>query len=217
MIKTFNVNVRYCLKEWEKHGDWGKLHGNVPAASRFTPAQKAVLESEYKDVVWRPWQQNVIDICNADVDPRKIWWFWEPDGNSGKSYLMKWLAIQYKHCVIGSGKCGDIFHQITKAMDADPLAWPRLVLFDIPRCSKDYVSWKAMEALKNGQVVSTKYEGGKFEFKHPHVICFANEEPAYEKMSADRWEGCVKRVRRTRSIGVQRRVGANGVAANMIV
>ncbi len=215
MIKTWPVNVRYCTKEAK--GDWGKLHGNIPEASRFAPGEKACMEGQFANVSWRPWQQNVIDICNAEPDARKIYWFWEPDGGCGKSFLAKWLAINYR-CVVGTGKRGDIFHQVTKMMDANAEHWPRLVLFDIPRCSKDFVSWSAIEALKNGCVISTKYEGGEWYFPPPQVICFANEEPQYEKMSADRWVGTVRRVRKQRSVGeALRRVGAGGVSANLIV
>ncbi len=207
MRSNWDTNVKYCLKE--SKGDWSKIHGNIPEASRYCPSEKAVMEKEYKNVEWRTWQQHVIDLCNEDPDDRKIFWFWEPEGNSGKSYLMKWLAIQYR-CVIGGGKRADIFHQVTMAMDKNNNNWPELILFDIPRSSLKYVSYAAMEELKNGLVNAPKYEGGQFKFPKPQCIVFANEPPHYGEMSADRW--CVKRLC-VRSVNE----ALNGVSSNLIV
>ncbi len=187
-------NVAYCVKE--ANGNWAKLHGNVPEASRYKPWEQLVIDQLYKNVVWRTWQQDVIDIINGPIDSRKIYWFWEPDGNSGKSFLVKWLFLQYR-CILGGGKMADVFHQVTKMFEAGPLA-PTLVLLDIPRSSLDYCNYGAIEKLKDGMVAAGKYDGGQFDFLPPHVLCFANEEPAYEKMSEDRW--AVKRLRKARTV-----------------
>lgn len=195
MLKAWKLNVAYCAKEM--NGDWAKLHGNVAEASRFKPYEKAVMETVYKYVVWRPWQQNVIDIVAGPVDARKIYWFWEPEGNSGKSFLTKWLYMNHR-CVVGGGKKADVFHQVAKALEEDPNAWPQLILLDIPRSAQKYCSYGAIEDLKNGFVNSGKYEGGVFAFPAPHVLVFANEEPEYEEMSMDRW--VVKRLRKARTV-----------------
>ena len=65
---------------------------------------------------------------------------------------------------------------------------PEIILLDIPRASKDFINYGAIEQLKNGCLYSGKYEGGDCIFPHPHVICFANEEPDKDMMSKDRWD-----------------------------
>lgn len=184
MKASWAKNVAYCTKEMR--GDWSKIHGNIPEASRYKPYEKVVMETTYKDVVWRTWQQDVIDIVAGPVHPRHVYWFWEPTGNSGKSFLTKWMFMNWR-CVIGGGKKADVFHQVAKALEADANNWPQLVLLDIPRSNQKYCCYGAIEDLQNGFVNSGKYEGGVYAFPQPHVIVFANEEPDYAEMSADRW------------------------------
>ncbi len=208
MKRSWKLNVKYCSKEMA--GDWNRLHGNIPEASRYKPREKRVMEAEYKDVVWRGWQKDVIDICNGPVDPRKIHWFWEPEGNSGKSYLCKWLYMNYR-CIVGGGKKDNVFHQVAQAFEMDEGGDPQLILLDIPRSAQKWVSYGALEDLKNGFINSGKYDGGQFAWMKPHVICFANEEPDYCEMSMDRWS--VKRLWKKRSVGQ----ALNGVSSNLIV
>ncbi len=52
---------------------------------------------------------------------------------------------------------------------------------------EDYVSYQALEEIKDGIFFSGKYEGGMKIFNSPHVICFANFSPAEHKLSGDRW------------------------------
>lgn len=68
----------------------------------------------------------------------------------------------------------------------------RIVIWDVPRYSLDYINYAAMEEVKNGCFASTKYESGMCVFRNPHVVVFANAPPDYAKMSKDRW--CVFRI-----------------------
>lgn len=180
--RSWKTNVQYCTKD----GDWSKIHGNIAAAYRYSPGEKAVLDMFYADVQWKPWQQRIIDIVDGPKDPRKIWWFWEETGNVGKTYLARWLAINYR-CQIGNGKKADVFNGIAKAMEANPKAWPQLILLDIPRSMLEYINYGAIEEMKNGFLYSGKYEGAQLIFPPPHVVVFSNEAPDKGKLSADRW------------------------------
>lgn len=195
MVKKWSVNISYCGKEAK--GDWSKLYGNVPEASRYKEWEQRAIDAEYNDVVWRGWQKEVIRICDGPVDPKKIHWFWEPESNSGKSYLTKWLFMNYK-CIVGGGKKANVFHQVAQAFEKDPQADPQLILLDIPRSAQKWCSYGALEDLKNGFVNSGKYDGGQFAWPKPHVVVFANEEPDYNEMSMDRWS--VKRLRKKRTV-----------------
>ena len=64
---------------------------------------------------------------------------------------------------------------------------PPIVIIDIPRCNGGFVSYQAIESIKNGIMVSTKYESGMVRFNKPHLLIFANEPPNMEKLSKDRW------------------------------
>lgn len=172
-----SANKAYCTKD-------GKYETNIPMTRK-----ELVLKDEYNGgaPVWREWQQSVIDLIDTKPDGRSIHWFWEPEGNVGKSYLSKYLSLD-DCCVIGAGKKADVFHQIAKKMEGDEFWYPKVVVVDVPRSNLEYVHMGTLEGLVNGHVYSGKYEGAECNFPFPHVICFANEAPRLETMSLDRWK-----------------------------
>lgn len=133
-----------------------------------------------------PWQMKCVEILRAEPHRRKIYWYYETVGGVGKSELCKY--IYYNMCaVICSGKSADIKYAIIKYKERNGF-WPEVILYDIPRTSKDYISWEAVESIKNGLFFSTKYESESVLMPVPHVCCFANFIPPYESLSKDRWK-----------------------------
>jgi len=131
------------------------------------------------------WQNDIIEIIKAEPDDRSIYWFWEADGGIGKTQFCKYLCVKYNACIM-SGKAADCKYGIVKFHEERGY-YPELVVFDIPRCNHDFISYDAIESIKNGLFFSGKYEGCQIVFNSPHVICFANETPEMYKLSADRW------------------------------
>lgn len=171
-------NITYCSK------DGTGIERTFP----LTPEElkKSILQEclqEYDGVEWKPWQQKVLDVIDGPVDKRAIHWFYEPDGNAGKSYLSKYIALT-KKVILGGGKANDVLNQCRVFLEE---AAPEVILMDVPRSSKEYVNYGLMEKLKDGCAYSGKYEGGVLLFKAPHFIVFANEAPDTSKMSKDRW------------------------------
>lgn len=167
-------NITYCSKD-------GDYITNFPL-----PRKERILQNEYSDVIWKPWQQQIIDIIETKPDSRTINWFYEPTGNVGKSYLCKYLCLKYD-CIIADGKKDNVLNQVKTFIDENPDKDPTVILLDVPRVSQDYINYGVIEQLKNGCVYSGKYEGGQLVFQYPHVIVFANEPPDLSKMSKDRW------------------------------
>lgn len=167
-------NIEYCSKE-----------GNV-LMNTFPDNINQKLLKSYNEVIWKPWQQDVLNIIESKPDSRTIYWFYDYQGNIGKSFLCKYIWLKYK-CIIGSGKKQDIFHQIKTWMEENEGEEPEIVILDVPRTNIDYVNYGAIEEIKNGLIYSGKYEGGVCAFNHPHVIIFANSKPDEEKFSKDRW------------------------------
>lgn len=133
-----------------------------------------------KELYW--WQQEIKDIMNTVPDDRTIYWYWDPDGNTGKSTFVKHLFVTTTHVCLADGKRADAFHIIAKLRTP-----PRTVLFDIPRHGASFVSYTAIEKIKNGLFNSGKYDSSTVVMRCPHVFCFANFEPNYEALSQDRW------------------------------
>lgn len=90
--------------------------------------------------------------------------------------------------VLEAGKRTDLIHIFSKYPS-------RIVIFDLSRTNeateerKHFLDgiYNLAEQLKNGRLISTKYDGEPLLFPTPHVIFFANFEPDYTKWSADRY------------------------------
>lgn len=171
-------NYKYCSKD-------GSYISNIELTLTQDEMKELILKAEYDDVKWRPWQKNIIDILDKTPDKRKIHWRWETSGNSGKSYLAKYLALT-RDVIICSGKKADVFNQVLEYVKNGRM--PKIILLDVPRTSLGYINYDAIEQLKNGFMYSGKYEGGQVFIKTPHVIAFANEEPDMDSLSEDRWD-----------------------------
>lgn len=136
----------------------------------------------------RPWQKELAEGYKDFADPydRTINWYWEPEGKIGKSILVKYFVDQ-RGAVTVSGKGSDCLYAIQQYVEKNGEG-PDIIIIDIPRCvNLEYVSYTAIEKLKDGCFFSGKYEGGMVRINTPHIIIFANEEPHTEKMSRDRW------------------------------
>jgi hypothetical protein len=171
-------NYRYTTKD-------GKYVTNItPKRSNVEQMHDRIL-SKYESVVWKPWQQAIIDIVEGEPDCRTIYWFWEREGNVGKTFLAKYLVLKYK-AIIANGKTSDIFNLIRSELEEDRP--PRDVIVDIPRSNLDYVNYGALEKLKDGCFYSGKYEGGMCVYEDINLICVANKMPEMGQMSLDRWK-----------------------------
>lgn len=63
----------------------------------------------------------------------------------------------------------------------------KMVIFDLERRQENFVSYSAMEQVKNGCFFSSKYESEIVVFNYVHVVVFANFAPDLQALSADRW------------------------------
>jgi len=176
---------------WEKARDWkslktycardetstGPIHTNMPGIPK--------LDDPMEGLSRKPWQKMIMEIIDKPPDKRKIYWFYDSEGQSGKTTFAKYLVI-YNQAIYVDGKANDIKHMIADRLKINSM--PRIVIFDFVRSKECYVSYEAIEAVKNGIFFSGKYESSQVVFNNPHVICFANFRPDESKLSADRWD-----------------------------
>ena len=166
---TIEDNIKYCSKD-----------GKYKCSRNCKPPREIKCITEL-----RPWQQDVVDIVEQDPDDRSINWYWERKGGIGKSALCRYLCINYGAICL-SGKGADMKHAICEMLKRGERA-PEIIILDVPRSNLDFLSYTGIEEVKNGCFFSGKYEGGQVIMPFPHIIVFANEEPAYGKLSKDRW------------------------------
>jgi len=132
-----------------------------------------------------PWQKEILDMVGTAPDNRKIYWYYDKHGGAGKSSLSKYLYFHHKVITLTIGKASDILNLVYKMQGKS------MYIFDISRTVTAGVMteiYAAMEAVKNGYFVNTKYDTGVCCMARPHVIVFSNMLPKYSALSLDRWE-----------------------------
>lgn len=149
------------------------------------------LMARYEGIEWKEWQKEIIEISEQPADGRTIYWVYDPKGNSGKSFLTKYLHLTRK-IIIADGKKDNVFNQVKTMLMGDKKNKilpedPEIVILDIPRSSEGYINYGVLEQLKGGLIYSGKYEGAVCEFDHVHVIVMANFMPDLSQFTADRW------------------------------
>ncbi len=173
VCKSWEKSVAYCRKP------------SFDGAKRWEQSVAKALLDPLVGLKLKPYQIRIFKIIEDKPDQRKIHWFWEPKGRTGKSVLTKHLCMS-RNALAVTGKASDIKYAvaewIAKRGELD------ILLIDLPRTNEKYISYQAMEEIKNGLFFSTKYESGMTIFNPPHVIIFANFPPDRETLSEDRWD-----------------------------
>lgn len=129
--------------------------------------------------ILREWQETLCDELMKKPDDRKVLWYVDECGGTGKSWMARWCLCNMQADLYTGGKVADVAYACTEKS---------IQLFDLSREKSEFFSYDAIEQLKNGCIFSPKYESGLKVFAVPHVVVFANWWPDMKKLSADRWE-----------------------------
>lgn len=157
-------NITYCSKE----------NNFVTKDIKVKKPLKILSESMLYE-----YQKKIIEFIKNEPNDRSIYWFYEPDGNVGKTSLCKYL-IHHFNAVLLDGKKNDILYCASEN-DSE------LYIYDIPRSYEGFVSYDAIEKIKNGLYMTGKYESKTICRNSPHLLVFANFKPETHKLSLDRW------------------------------
>lgn len=158
-------NVKYCRKD-----------GIIKYSLNCKPPKELrILETS----MLYDWQTEIINTVESDPDDRTIHWYYSKSGLTGKTTFAKYLAF-YHNAVILEGKKNDILY-VAAEYESE------LYIYDLERSMETYVSYGALEKIKNGHYMVGKYEGKTILRNCPHVFVFANFKPEMEKLSKDRW------------------------------
>lgn len=167
--------VKYCQKsDTACGGRWAQGYKINTRAPILCPMAGLKLKD---------WQLEIISIIAEKPDCRKIYWYWDAIGGTGKSVFTTYLYDKYNACVVGGKKAdiGYIFKNEYAKRDI------KTVVIDLPRSTDVDANFDAIESLKNGLMICPKYESSVLRFNPVHVIIFANKAPDMHMLSADRW------------------------------
>lgn len=174
VCKCYKQAIRYCSKSESRiKGPWTK-DITLPSELSLIPVN-----------AYNNFQTDVINLIEAAPDDRAIHWFWEERGNTGKTSLCKILASRHGALIV-SGKASDIKYAVSKWIDSGKEL--KIVVFHFVRSVENFVSYDAIESIKDGLFFNSKYECNMYVYNPPHVLVFANFPPDYSKLSADRWK-----------------------------
>lgn len=171
MMGTERRNTVYCTKDGTPYLAWG-----VEIRHKFTMSLNL-----------HDWQKELVEIMKTDPDDRTIFWIWESIGGAGKTMFGKWIAGEFPHVLVLGGKASDVKHGVVSYKEKQGQV-PNILIWDVPRGGLKYVSYVAIEEVKNMFFFSGKYEGGMIRDWCPHLFVFANEPPQKEMLSEDRWK-----------------------------
>ena len=98
----------------------------------------------------KPWQIVLESVLAEEPHDRNIIWVYGPKGGEGKSTFAKDLLRRGWFYTRG-GTQDNVAYQYIDDVN-------RNIVFDIPRDKKDYLQYSLIEMLKDGIIVSNKYE-----------------------------------------------------------
>lgn len=177
-----------CDEHFETSARFGRfIRERIQA--RDTQQQRDALREELSGLSLYPWQEQLVNLVGGAADRRKIVWVWSAAGRTGKSTFATYLSVNHGATLLGQGKKTDLAYIFATQPS-------RVVVFDLSRTAapeegKEHTLdhlYALAEDLKNGRIVSTKYESKTVFFPSPHVIFFANFPPDMSKWSEDRYD-----------------------------
>lgn len=133
----------------------------------------------------REWQKEAVEIIMGQND-REVDIFYDPDGKSGKSFLVNHLYETGKALYINPFNCN-----ITKVQQDICSAFEKrrydIICIDIPRTQK----WTAdhyivLEALKDGLVADPRYNYTNMNIRGAKIAVFCNTKPNQKNLTDDR-------------------------------
>lgn len=145
----------------------------------------------------RPWALELLEQVENKECPkgdRKIIWYCDHEGNAGKTLLSKYLARTYNDesgfdwLLMGAMQDEKEANNQVVVASGQGFRFKGFIL-DLTRANKYRKKcYSYLEAFKNGQITSTKYQGGNVAWNTPWVIVMANFWPQVEELSKDRWD-----------------------------
>jgi hypothetical protein len=192
VIGTFNnkridirpaANLKTVAKYHGKEGDIFMLHGFTrEEISGYVKPIKYEGQDLPKLEEFYPWQKKCLELIKEQHD-RKVIWIFEGVGNCGKTSFTKFMGFHHGTLMVQKGKYADImnmaFNLGTKL---------KSMIIDVPRNNGNKVSYDAIECIKSGIIINTKYETGQCLICPVSIVVFSNFPPDTSKLSEDRWD-----------------------------
>lgn len=166
----------YCMKDDTRvAGPWADtnlyLGEDLLTLDQFTPQQKDL--------------HDFLQGADPNNFKRAALWIYCPHGGSGKTELAKYCYYKYGWPMFSYGKAGDILYVVSKFQNE------KCYMFNLSKTKQADVSeqelYAALEGVKDGMFLSTKYESCMVAMRRSHVVVFANHLPKMGNMTQARF------------------------------
>jgi len=164
------------------------------------------------------WQRELVNKLSVEADDRSIIWIYDPEGNNGKTSLLKYLVKTIGCIFTTGGKSSDVINLIFNNRKYMEHSENTVVIYNLPRSKVDNrtIAYNALECVKDGCISNNKFECGSFICNSPHVVVFANCMPDVQALTIDRWVVYTIRYKRLVRIGLRdRSIGDSDYESDM--
>jgi len=179
LISKASENSRYIAEEAYILKAVKHLEENVAEA-------KLVRKIMHPNYMYQ-WQRELKEELMGETDDRKIIVYVDETGNCGKTSFGLSMMTEFpqRATMMQNGKTTDLVHVLTKE-NRNKL---KIIFYDLVRSNDAHINFDVIERMKNGYMVSTKYDSATLRLSDPpHFVMFSNAHFDYSKMSADRWD-----------------------------
>ncbi len=169
---------KYCCKVRTRiNGPWTNMTDLIFRDTLRDPLRNQVL---YR------WQSDLKKLILTETSEfRKIFWYWERNGNMGKTSFARHIKILLGSQVLYINGCSkDILCAFAKTCTKTDI---KVCFFGLTRQDASHMSYKTLEIFGDGIGFSGKYESSDLIFNPPFVIVFSNFPPDESEVSVDRW------------------------------
>lgn len=174
--------------------------GSLDLAAEVSPVRKLLrrkdhlvmlrelkaLSQQWFDQSAYPYQQQLRQLLNGPIDDRTIIWVHDGGvGNVGKSkFKDMYQDLHRLSCVTTHSDIQG--WNLTKACTFAG-SYFRVLIVDCPRAGEE-PDYGGLELIKSGNFISSKQQVEPVILGRPvQILCLANKEPIYGKLSMDRW------------------------------
>ena len=128
----------------------------------------------------RDWQQDLYANLSLAPDDRKVIFIVDRVGNKGKSWFAKYYCSLHSNAfLMKPGKHADMAYVLPHIL--------RVLFLDCTRKQVEHLPYSLIESLKDGYVMSAKYESCMKKYPPMHVVVLLNEDPDLNALSQDRY------------------------------
>ena len=132
---------------------------------------------QLQDEELRRWQKAVRNLVK-EQNNRKVLWIVDEKGGQGKSFLGNYLETFDNALYIENGAKKDVAYLYQN----EPI-----VAINYIRSVQETMNYGIIENIKDGRMLSAKYESRMKRFRPAKVVAFSNFKPDKTKLSEDRW------------------------------